>query len=118
MIAVIFEVWPLDDGRDAYLERASALRPVVETAPGFLGVERFESLTAPGKLLSLSFFEDEAALKVWRSMSEHQGAQAAGRHHLFEDYRLRVAEVQRDYGMHRRDEAPEDLRAREEPPAS
>ncbi len=108
MIAVIFEVWPKPDHRGAYLDIAANLRPQLETIPGFISVERFESLTEPGKLLSLSFFEDESALEAWRQLPDHRAAQAAGRQTHFSDYRLRIAGVIRDYGMEARAEAPED----------
>ena len=111
MIAVIFEVEPAEGKREAYLEMAGKMRPLVEEIEGFISVERFESLTTPGKLLSVSFFEDEAALDRWRQVHEHRGAQAAGRGGMFEDYRLRVAHVLRDYGKFRRDEAPDDSKA-------
>lgn len=111
MIAVIFEVFPADGRKDAYLDMAAEMRPLVEQIPGFISVERFESLTTPGKLLSVSFFEDEAALDQWRSLTEHRRAQSAGRTGMFADYRLRVAHVLRDYGMTERTEAPEDSKA-------
>jgi heme-degrading monooxygenase HmoA len=104
MIAVIFEVLPRD--REAYLGRAADLRPLLGGIDGFLSIERFESLTMPGKLLSLSFWRDEEAVAAWRNTGEHRAAQAAGRAHILEDYRLRVAAVVRDYGMTDRDEAP------------
>ncbi|MEM7724403.1 MAG: antibiotic biosynthesis monooxygenase [Pseudomonadota bacterium] len=108
MIAVIFEVWPKDGHKDAYLEIAGRLRPLLEEIPGFISVERFESLVTPGKLLSLSFFEDESALEHWRKLPDHRAAQAAGRNDHFADYHLRIAGVIRDYGMDNRAEAPED----------
>ena len=111
MIAVIFEVWPAEGQRDSYLARAAALRDHLKDVPGFISVERFESLTEPGKLLSISFFEDEAALDHWRSLPEHRSAQSAGRKTHFADYRLRVAGVIRDYGMTDRTEAPPDSKA-------
>lgn len=111
MIAVIFELIPQEEGRGAYLDHAAALRPLLEEVPGFLGVERFESLSQPGKLLSLSFFKDEVAVARWRQTAEHRAAQEAGRAGLFAGYRLRVAEVLRDYGFDQRDEAPSDSRA-------
>ncbi len=111
MIAVIFEVEPAEGKRAAYLDIAAAMRPLVDEVEGFLGVERFESLTTPGKLLSLSFFEDEAAVERWRTLTAHRGAQSKGRGGVFADYRLRVAHVIRDYGMFDRAEAPEDSRA-------
>lgn len=110
MIAVIFEVLPCSGQRDAYLGAAASLREHLATVDGFISVERFESLTQPGKLLSLSFWRDEAAVRNWRNLSEHRRIQQAGRKHIFEDYRLRVAAVVRDYGMADRAQAPEDSR--------
>ncbi|MHC0053006.1 antibiotic biosynthesis monooxygenase family protein [Actibacterium sp. D379-3] len=111
MIAVIFEVTPAPGQRDAYLEIAARLRPELEQIEGFISVERFQSLTDPDKLLSLSFFEDEAAVLRWRETAEHRAAQAAGRRGVFAGYRLRVAHVLRDYGLRDRDAAPADSRA-------
>lgn len=112
MIAVIFEVWPADGRKPEYLGLAAALRPLLDQIDGFVSIERFESLSEPGKILSLSFFRDEAAVKAWRNTVEHRAAQAQGRAGVFRDYRLRIAGVIRDYGMHRREHAPEDSRAR------
>jgi heme-degrading monooxygenase HmoA len=110
MIAVIFEVWPRPERRGEYLEIAAALRPELEAIDGFISVERFESLSEPGKLLSLSFWRDEAALAAWRNLGAHRAAQARGRAGIFADYRLRVAGVLRDYGMTVRAEVPDDSR--------
>lgn len=108
MIAVIFEVWPKPEHREDYLDTAAALKPLLEEVDGFVSVERFESLTEPGKVLSLSVFRDEEALEEWRNVHAHRVAQAKGRGEYFADYRLRIAGVIRDYGMNERDEAPED----------
>jgi heme-degrading monooxygenase HmoA len=110
MIAVIFEVEPAHDQRDAYLAIAARLKPELEAIDGFISVERFESLATPGKMLSLSFFRDEEAVKAWRNVEDHRRAQAAGHGGVFKDYRLRVAAVMRDYGMMERAEAPGDSR--------
>ncbi len=110
MIAVIFEVIPHADKKQAYLDMAAEMKPLVEQIDGFLSVERFQSLTNPEKLLSVSFFRDEAALNEWRQLTQHRKAQRAGRNNYFKDYRLRVAQVLRDYGMDERDEAPADSR--------
>lgn len=108
MIAVIFELIPAQS--DRYFDLAAELRPELEQIPGFISVERFESLATPGKYLSLSFFEDEAAVLAWRNTAGHRAAQAEGRAGVFADYRLRVAHVLRDYGMIPREEAPGDSR--------
>ena len=108
MIAIIFEVWPDDDRRQEYLDIAAGLRPLLEQVSGFISIERFESLTEPGKILSLSFFRDEEAVSEWRALEAHRKAQALGRAVIFKNYRLRVAGVIRDYGMFNRDEVPVD----------
>jgi heme-degrading monooxygenase HmoA len=108
MIAVIFEVQPTEEGKPHYLALAKALRSELDTIDGFVSIERFESLTTPGKILSLSIWRDEAALTRWRAHHGHQSAQGKGREGVFADYRLRVASVIRDYGLNDRDQAPED----------
>lgn len=108
MIAVIFEVWPAEGCRERYLDIAAELRLQLEEVDGFISVERFQSLADPAKLLSLSCFRDEAALTGWRNLGSHRHAQAQGRGRLFADYRLRVAGVIRDYGLHDRAQAPAD----------
>lgn len=110
MIAVIFEVEPEEGMTGPYLDMAAKMRALVETVPGFISVERFESITNPGKLLSLSFWENEAALENWRQMAEHRAAQTAGRNRMFKGYRLKVVSVMRDYGKHDREDAPADSR--------
>lgn len=111
MIAVIFEVWPAEGERQRYLDLAAALRADLEGMDGFVSVERFQSLTDPGKLLSLSFWRDEEAVRAWRNRPPHRATQAKGRAGVFADYRLRVTAVLRDYGMAERAEAPDDSRA-------
>jgi heme-degrading monooxygenase HmoA len=111
MIAVIFEVEPAAGQREAYLKTAAGLRPLLDGMDGFISIERFQSLNDPDRILSLSFWRDEEAVKAWRNTEEHRSAQALGRRRVFEDYRLRIAHVVRDYGMHEREEAPEDSRA-------
>ena len=110
MIAVIFEVWPADGRKQTYLDIAAELKPGLEQIDGFISIERFQSLVDETKLLSLSFWRDEAAVKAWRNVEHHRQAQAVGRGGVLRDYRLRVASVLRDYGMKERDEAPADSR--------
>jgi heme-degrading monooxygenase HmoA len=111
VVAVIFEVVPAPGERDTYLGIAASLKPRLEQIDGFISVERFESLSEPGKILSLSFWRDDDAVARWRQLGEHRDAQARGRNGVFADYRLRVATVLRDYGMADRNEAPADSRA-------
>jgi len=110
MIAVIFEVWPTESRKQDYLDIAAGLRPLLEQVEGFISIERFESLTEPGKILSLSVFRDEAAVAQWRALEQHRAAQTKGRNGIFSNYRLRVASVIRDYGMTDRAQAPGDSR--------
>jgi heme-degrading monooxygenase HmoA len=108
MIAVIFEVLPRAGHKPTYLEAAASLRSHLDSIDGFISIERFESLIEPGKILSLSFWRDEDAVKHWRNLDSHRRAQSSGRNAVFADYRLRVAQVVRDYGMHERTLAPPD----------
>lgn len=110
MIAVIFEVEISEGRKDEYLDIAAGLRPILAEVEGFISVERFQSLSDPKKLLSLSFFEDEAAVERWRALETHRAAQGKGRGGVFSGYRLRVAGVMRDYGMLDRAQAPADSR--------
>ena len=111
MMAVIFEVWPAEGKGQDYLAIAAELRKELEKIDGFISIERFESLTNKGKILSLSFWRDEEAVKRWRNLPSHRAAQSAGRAGIFANYRLRVASVVRDYGMNEREEVPADSRA-------
>lgn len=108
VIAVIFEVEPAEGRKGEYLDIAASIRPMLDEIDGFISVERFQSLSDPRKILSLSFFADEDAVIRWRNLDAHRSAQAKGRGGVFDDYRLRIANVIRDYGMTERAEAPED----------
>ena len=110
MIVVIFEVWPIEGRAQEYLDLAAALKVDLEKIDGFLSIERFESLATKGKYLSLSFWRDEEAVRVWRNFEGHRKAQVQGRAGVFADYRLRVARVLRDYSMSERSDAPVDSR--------
>ena len=108
MLAVIFEVKPKSNGIDEYLKIASELRAFLVNREGFISIERFKSITEEGKVLSLSFWKDEAAIEKWRNLLEHRVAQKKGKENLFHSYRIRVAEVVRDYTESNRNEAPPD----------
>lgn len=111
MIAVIFEVEPYEEHKALYLEIAANLRKELEQIDGFLSIERFQSLTDPNKILSLSFFRDEEAVTRWRNLPSHRMAQGIGRKKAFAGYRLRVASILRDYGKQERGQTPPDSHA-------
>lgn len=108
MIAVIFEVIPAEEKLEQYLDIAQQLKHELVKIEGFISIERFQSLTNPEKILSLSFWENEGSVRNWRNLESHRSAQTKGRNEIFNDYRLRVASVLRDYGMNERKEAPAD----------
>ena len=111
MIAVIFEVIPHREHKQEYLDIAASLRPELEKIEGFISIERFQSLNDPNKLLSLSFYENEEALDQWRNVEKHRMAQTIGRNKIFEEYRIRIVSVIRDYTMSERDQAPADSKS-------
>ena len=108
MLAVIFEVIPTEEGKSEYLKIAAKLRSFLENRDGFISIERFQSLTVEGKILSLSFWRDENSIAEWRNVLEHRNAQKKGKESLFRSYRIRVAKVVRDYTETDRNEAPAD----------
>lgn len=110
MIAVIFEVWPHPQHKAGYLDWAAELKEELLKMEGFISIERFQSLTDPDKLLSLQFWRDESCLEAWRNLEAHRKAQGAGRKTMFRDYKLRIAQVLRDYGLNEREQAPADSR--------
>lgn len=111
MIAVIFEVIPSADGKDEYLSIAVDLKRHLADVPGFISIERFQSLADQRKFLSLSFWENENAVERWRNFEEHRAAQTKGRSALFEEYRIRIGSILRDYSMENCDQAPNDSKA-------
>ena len=110
MVAVIFEAFPAKEKWNEYLDIAAGLRPELDKIEGFISIERFQSVSHPNKVLSLSFWEDENSVQQWRNTELHRQAQKEGRETVFDDYRLRVATVIRDYGMNVREQAPHDSR--------
>jgi heme-degrading monooxygenase HmoA len=108
VIAIIFEVWPAEGHEQRYFDLAAALKSELETMDGFVSVERFRSLTEPGKFPSLSIWRDEASIQRWRNLDSHRAAQAEGRGGVFSNYRLRVGSIIRDYGLSDRKQVPKD----------
>ncbi|NOQ24939.1 MAG: antibiotic biosynthesis monooxygenase [Bacteroidales bacterium] len=108
MITVIFEVFPKEENKQEYLDIAAKLKPMLANVDGFISIERFASLQDPNKILSLSFWKDEQSIENWRTEAMHRHGQASGLHHIFSDYRIRVGQIVRDYGLEDRIEAPRD----------
>lgn len=108
MVLVLFEVTIKEDCMDSYLSMAAKLKEALEKAEGFIRAERFSSLVKERKLLSLSVWENEEAIKEWRNQQEHRKSQQQGRNSIFESYRITVASPIRSYTDTKREEAPED----------
>ena len=108
MIAVIFEALPAKGKWNEYLDIAAGLKEELLKIEGFISIERFQSINNPEKVFSLSFWKDESSIEKWRNVEFHRQAQQSGRASVFEDYRLRIATVIRDYGMTEREQAPAD----------
>ncbi len=99
MIAVIFELTPDPAQSQRYFDLAAQLREELDNADGFISIERFQSLADENKFVSLSFWRDREAVEAWYRVPDHREAQEEGRQGIFQDYRIRVAEVFRDYDM-------------------
>lgn len=110
MLVEIFRFVPDPERTEDYFRLAAEMREAVESIDGFLGVERFESVSAPGEFVSISFWRDEDAITAWRNHPAHRAAQAAGHAGIFRDWRITVAEAVRDYTPRDRRTAPADSR--------
>ena len=108
MYVVIFELTPTPSGIDSYFDIANTLAPRLQTVDGFISIERFQSVHDPNRFLSISYWRDEKSIKTWRTEEKHRNAQNLGRNKLFDNYRLRVASIVRDYSMKDREQAPND----------
>mgnify|MGYP000094091323 CR=1 FL=1 len=108
MIAMIFEFWLNDDEVDNYTPYSGKMRQLVDEIEGFISVERYRSEYDPDKILALGFFRDETAVEKWRNHPAHRQAQQLGRQKYYTNYRLRMAEVVRDYDRHNREQVPHD----------
>lgn len=96
MIAVLFEAHARPEHQARYLQLAAELKPLLAQFDGFIAIERFQSLTDE-KILSLSWWRDEAAVLAWKNNPQHQAAQREGRETLFAGYSLRIATLVREY---------------------
>ena len=108
MIAVIFEFTPAEGRFPEYMKLVDTLREDLAKAEGFISLERFESITNKGKFVSLQFWRDEESVRKWRNLQKHREAQRKGRAGIFASYRLRIAQVTRDYTLDERAQAPKD----------
>ncbi|MGK9172525.1 antibiotic biosynthesis monooxygenase [Yokenella regensburgei] len=102
MIAVLFEAEAIVEKQARYLELAAQLKPLLNRIDGFIDLERFQSLTTPGKILSLSWWRDEASVLEWKKNHFHRAAQSEGREAIFSYYRIRIARLQREYSSESR----------------
>jgi len=108
MIAVIFEFTPAEGRFSDYMDLVGTLKADLDKADGFISLERFESITSKGKFVSLQYWRDEECVRKWRTLQKHREAQKKGRAGIFKSYRLRIAQVVRDYTMDERAQAPAD----------
>ncbi len=104
----IFEVTPKKDGVEGMFQNVQKALPHVINVPGFISVEPFTSLANEGKYCFLCVFENDEAAATWRNMTEHRAVQKDGHDNLFEDYKIIVTSVVREYTNHDRTHAPAD----------
>ncbi|HSE08752.1 MAG TPA: antibiotic biosynthesis monooxygenase [Nocardioidaceae bacterium] len=91
-VAVIFTT-TRTDGDNGYTAMAEAMEDLARRQPGFLGIE-----TARDRVgITVSYWQDDEAARAWKQVAAHLVAQRRGRELWYDDYRLRVATVERDY---------------------
>ena len=93
MISQFFEVQIKEGQVNRYLDLAASLKPSLEAMGGCLFIDRFKSLTRTNLLLSYQIWRDEGSMVAWRVNAKHHTVQEAGREKVFDDYRIRIAQV-------------------------
>ncbi|GGK81277.1 antibiotic biosynthesis monooxygenase family protein [Mangrovihabitans endophyticus] len=94
-VAVIFTS-TRTEGDHGYAAMADAMVTLAGKQPGFLGIEAARDALG----ITVSYWTDQQAARDWKQVSAHLVAQRRGREAWYRDYRVRVATVEREYGMH------------------
>jgi heme-degrading monooxygenase HmoA len=95
--AVIFSS-QLKENHDGYGDTITKMLELAKDIEGYIGIES-PARTQDRFGISVSYWESEAAIKRWRDHMEHTAAREYGKKHWYQDYVLRVAKVERAYGM-------------------
>ncbi len=98
--AVIFTSTRTEGDDEGYGKMAEAMAELAARQPGYLGIESARGPDGPG--ITVSYWQDEAAIKNWKQVAAHLTAQKMGRDKWYEAYTTRVAKVERAYGFERK----------------
>lgn len=85
---------PIDNG---YADTANRMVELAEGMEGFLGMESVRD----GLGITISYWTDEEAIARWRTHAEHAIARERGRTEWYHSFSVRVARVERAYGVSR-----------------
>lgn len=84
-------------GDEGYANTAERMVALAAQQPGFLGVDSVRG--ADGVGITVSYWASEEAIAGWRQHAEHSLAREQGRSRWYAGFQLRVAKVERAYGM-------------------
>ena len=84
-------------GDNGYGAMADAMGELAAQQPGYLGIESVRDGSGIG--ITVSYWRDESAARAWKDVAAHRIAQSRGRERWYEDYRVRIATVHRDYAL-------------------
>ncbi len=98
MMVVIVE-FELRAGMESEFETAlKHMQEQVKKYDGFLGEMPCCSLEDESRFVSLFYWNDRESIKAWREDPEHVKIQELGRNKIFGWYKIRVCEIEREYG--------------------
>ena len=78
-----------------YTEMADLMSQLAEEQPGYIGRE--STRDAEGFAITVSYWQDEDAIRGWSENVKHRAAQATGKLRWYDHYTLRVARIERQY---------------------
>ena len=99
--AVVFSSQRTDADDGGYAEMSDRMFALAAQQPGYLGVEAVHSEDGLG--MTVSYWESLDSIRNWRAQAEHKIAQAQGRTTWYEQYKIRICLVEKEYNFEKAD---------------
>ncbi|MEO1654470.1 MAG: antibiotic biosynthesis monooxygenase [Bacteroidota bacterium] len=76
-----------------YAQTATRMVELAQEQPGFLGIESVRDQLG----ITISYWDSLKAIQKWKKQSEHHQAQQRRKKDWYEQYKIRIAYIERDY---------------------
>ncbi|WP_162415351.1 antibiotic biosynthesis monooxygenase family protein [Cyclobacterium roseum] len=93
--AVIFTSIKNPDAGEDYAQMARKMEALVKIQPGYLGHESARENLG----ITVSYWESLEAIAAWKNETRHLLAQQLGKEKWYQNYKIRICKVEREYGF-------------------